>query len=89
MSATQSIRLAIRSEGRMVNAYIAQTEDMAGALHIGSISRALLDMRPALFEGFKSLMVDAMTALVETGTDAKVLSVHEQAAPEHEKAGHA
>lgn len=89
MSATQQIRLAIRQEGQFVNAYVAPFDSMQDALHIGSISLALLNMRPALFEGFKALMVDAMTALVETGTDAKVLGTFEQAAPEHEKAGHA
>lgn len=83
-----TMRLAIRQEGAMVNAYVAQTGDMAGALHVGSISTGLLNMRPALFEQFKALMTDAMTVLVEVGTGATVLGTHEQPAPEHEKAGH-
>lgn len=73
----------------MVNAYIAQTGNMAGALHIGCISVGLLKMQPALFEKFKALMTDAMTVLVEVGTGGTVLGTQEQPAPEHEKAGHA
>ena len=83
-----TIRLAIRHEGAVVNAYIAQAADMSGAQLIGSISAALLDMRPALFDEFKALMTEGMTALVQR-TGGTVLSMHEQAAPEHERAGHA
>lgn len=84
-----SMRLAIRQEGQMVNAYVATTTDLAKAIHIGSMSTALLNMRPELFEQFKALMTAGMTTLVEVGTGGTVLSYHEQAAPEHEKAGHA
>lgn len=73
----------------MVNAYVAKTEDMAGALHVGSISTGLLNMSPALFEQFKALMTDAMTVLIEVGAGGTVLSTHEEPAPQHEKAGHA
>ncbi len=87
--APMSMRLAIRQEGPMVNAYVATTTDMAKAIHIGSMSTGILNMRPELFEQFKALMTAGMTALVEVGSGGKVLGMFEQPAPEHEKAGHA
>jgi len=82
------LRLAIRQEGQMVNAYVAMTASMDGALHIGCISTGLLNMQPALFEQFKALMTAGMAAMVEAG-GCTVLGTFEQAAPEHERAGHA
>lgn len=73
----------------MVNAYVATEAGMQGAVLIGSMSTGILNMRPALFEQFKALMTEAMTALVEVGAGGTVLGMFEQAAPEHEKAGHA
>lgn len=85
---TGSLRLAIRTEGQMVNAYVATTQDMNGALLIGSVSLGLLNMDNALFYGFKQLMTDALHVMVRA-QGGKVLEVMEQPAPEHEKAGHA
>ena len=48
----------------MVNAYVATEAGMQGAVLIGSMSTGILNMRPALFEQFKALMTEAMTALV-------------------------
>ena len=73
----------------MVNAYVATAEGLEGATLIGSMSTGILNMRPALFEQFKALMTEAMTALVEVGAGGMALGTFEQAAPEHEKAGHA
>ena len=83
------IRLAIREEGQNVNAYLASMAGMDDAILIGSIRKALLRMRPELFEQFKALMTSAMTTLIEVGGAGKVLSYNEEPAPEHERAGHA
>ncbi len=85
----RQIRLAIRQEGKFVNAYMAQADSMAGAFLVGSMAVGLLNMRPELFDQFKALMTAAMAALVEAGAGGKVLGTFEEPAPEHERAGHA
>lgn len=57
----------------MVNAYVATEAGMQGAVLIGSMSTGILNMRPALFEQFKALMTEAMTALVEVGAGGTVI----------------
>ena len=84
-----TLRIAIRAEGQMVNAYFAMTGTMADAVLIGSINRALCEAKPALFDQFKELLKAAVTVLIEQIGGKKVLTVFEQEAPEHEKAGHA
>jgi len=86
---SRQLRLAIRQEGTMVNAYVASMGSMQNALHIGSISTGALNMRPELFKQFQELMTAAMVAIVEVGGGLSVESVHAQAAPVHEKASHA
>lgn len=85
----RKIRLAIREEGQFVNAYLAQSDNMAGAFLVGSIAVGLLKMEPELFEQFKALMTAAMKTLVEVGVGGKVLGTFEEPPPEHERAGHA
>ncbi|MEY5098604.1 MAG: hypothetical protein RJA36_1323 [Pseudomonadota bacterium] len=87
MNAPQ-IRLAFRKEGRYVNAYHASMHSMAGAVLMGSILVSLCERNPGIFEIFKALMKDAMSAMITNATGATVSCMTEQAAPEHEKAGH-
>jgi hypothetical protein len=83
------LRIAIRAEGQMINAYVAMANSMEGAIPIGSISRVLCDEDETLFDQFKALMTMAGTTLIEQLAGGKVLEVFERDAPEHEKAGSA
>lgn len=91
MSSTDQpkFRLAIRHEGAFVNAYYAQMSTMDGAVLIGSIRHNVCQADEATFTMFKALMTDAMRTAVEKSLGLKVVTTHEQDAPEHEKAGHA
>ena len=81
-----TLRIAIRAEGQMVNAYVAMTDE---DVLIASFHRALCEDCPELHERFKVLMTNAGTMLIESVGGKKVLAVFEQDAPEHEKAGSA
>ena len=48
------VRLAIRKEGPVVNAYVAEEETMAGAFIIGSLDIGLAE-RPAIWDRWKAL----------------------------------
>ena len=84
-----TLRIAIRAEGQMVNAYVAMTSSMADDVHIGSFHRRLLVTSPELFDQFKELLKAAGAVLIEQVGGKKICAVFEQDAPEHEKAGHA
>jgi len=84
-----AIRLAIRQEGNMVNAYVAKADTMEGAFVIGSIALGVVQARRDLFDRFQQTMTAALQVLVEANTGLKVEGFDVQAAPEHEKAGHA
>ena len=84
-----TLRIAIRAEGPSINAYFAMTGSMDEAVLIGSINRALCNQDRKLFEQFKALMTNCCQVLIEQIGGKKVLTVFEQDAPEHEKAGHA
>ena len=83
------LRIAIRADGQSINAYFAMTGTMAEAVLIGSINRALCDQDEKLFDQFKALMTTCCQVLIEQIGGKKVLTVFEQDASEHEKAGHA
>ena len=80
------LRIAIRAEGQMVNAYVAITDE---DVLIGSFHRRLLVTSPELFDQFKELLKAAGAVLIEQVGGKKICAVFEQDAPEHEKAGHA
>lgn len=82
------IRLAIRSEGNMVNAYIADANTMDDAQLIGAISRRVCGLDPAVFDAWKALMTRVLNDAIKDvfGREAEMI---ERPAPEHERAGHA
>lgn len=84
----EAFRLAIRQQGPMINAYIAQSDSMEGAKFIGSIQTGLCEMDRSLFDGFKHLMYEAAQALT-LHAFGQLPELVERPAPEHEKAGHA
>lgn len=84
------LRLAIRTEGTWVSAYLAHQDTMLGAEIIGSIRKEALDADKQLFESFRLLMQLTATVLIikRTGVvpqwpDSPVT------APEHERSGNA
>lgn len=85
---TIGVRLAIRREGKLVNAYLATAGSMDGAILMGSILRSIVARDDALWERWKAVMTDAMRNAVED-TFGQRPDVTERPAPPHEKAGEA
>jgi len=83
-------RLAIRSEGNMVSAYLAYSDSMADATLLGSIRRGLVKEHPALFDEWRLLMQSALGQVVEDALGVKPVWPREPVpAPEHERSGRA
>jgi hypothetical protein len=82
-------RLAIRAEGKWVNAYIAKWETMEDAKLLGSIARAACDADPTVFEAFKDLVRRALAAVGRDIGLGEVGFIGEQEAPAHERSGRA
>jgi hypothetical protein len=80
------LRLAIRIEGRHVNAYVANSGDMAGAIYLGSILTAVCHKNAELFERFTALMADALSHAVKE-IYGVTPTFEEEQPPEHERAG--
>lgn len=81
------VRLAIRREGRFINAYLAGTDSMADAELLGSILVAMVEAGEGYFERWKELMTAMFAAHVENvlGVEPEMI---EERAPEHERSGH-
>jgi hypothetical protein len=86
---TVPMRLAIRSEGNMLNAYIAETGTMDRAILVGSIVRRACDDQPEIFEAWKELMKLVMTETVRTVFGVTPENWREDPAPESERSGSA
>lgn len=84
-----AFRLAIRAEGRNVNAYFAKLDTMDGAVLLGTIARRLCDVDRKVFESFSGTMTLAMIAMAKDALGIDVTDLVVQDAPEGEKAGHA
>jgi hypothetical protein len=82
-------RIAIRAEGKFVNAYWTRSTTMQGAELIASIRKDICDTDRTTFSGFKMLMEVVAVILGERATGRKVESVEIHDAPEHERGGHA
>lgn len=78
------IRLALREEGNWWVAYVATTDNMAGAIEIGRMHLNALREVPDGVPRWKALMVDILAANL-TSVGATVLGWDEQKAPEHER----
>lgn len=84
-------KVAIRAEGQFVNAYVAPNAPSVASREpvlIASVRRTLCDASPEVFDAFKALGAASATA-VAMQVGLTVLGVKEEAAPEHERAGHA
>jgi hypothetical protein len=88
MSATP-LRIAIREEGGSVNAYLAPTASMQGAVLLSSLPVNVARL-PGVWAAWQVFWRTASAAIVcDVLPGAKVLDVQVSNAPEHEKAGHA
>jgi hypothetical protein len=88
MSSTP-LRIAIREEGGSVNAYLAPTGSMQGAVLVSSLPANVARL-PGVWPAWQEFWRTASAAIVrDVLPDAKVLDVQFTTAPEHEKAGHA
>ena len=83
------MRIAIRAEGRFVNAYIADLTTMDDAKLIASISRACCDADPEVFEAFKRAAELACAAIIKSVADVEAVDFDTRPAPERERAGDA
>lgn len=80
------VRLCIREEGSMVNAYLADNDSMKGAIHIGSIAVAAVIDNKERWETFKGLMSSFVSAVLEENLGSKPHMV-EREVSEREKPG--
>jgi hypothetical protein len=81
-------RIAIRAEGEFVNAYFASPTSMENAQLVASIRRAVCDADEAVFDAFKDLVRKVVSSLTKRVLGAEPIRMEEEAAPEHERAGH-
>lgn len=82
-------KIAVRSEGTMVNAYWTRFETMEGAELVASINREICDRNPEIGQAFLMLAQVMAHAMGESRLGKRVIGVEMTQAPEHEKAGRA
>lgn len=81
-------RLAFRAEGEFVNCYYAAPDTMANAMLLGSMRRPMLKKTPGVFQKWQALMQECLAAAcVDVLGEAPEFKT--EAAPEHERSGHA
>jgi hypothetical protein len=85
---TQIGRLALRHEGNMWNAYYAMIGTMDGAVPLGSIAIAVIEMNETRKRAFMDMMRDILADILEDKTGVRPTWGGPQGAPEHERAGH-
>ena len=73
----KSMRLVIRDEKGTINAYAAVLGSRKGELLLGSMRTSLAEMDPALFDQFKTLMIDALRVVIRKTTGGAVLAFYE------------
>lgn len=85
-----AMRLALREEGTMWNAYVARPDTMEGAFIIGSISMRAAVEHPEIKRGFMELMKQVVAVGVEDVTGQPPDAWHDpKPAPESERGGNA
>jgi hypothetical protein len=81
------VRLAIRHEGKFVNAYLARSDSMDDAMLLGSLLTTIA-MNEPIWLRWKALMSDVLASMVEDIFGQRP-DMPEQQAPEHERSGEA
>lgn len=82
-------RLAIRTEGNMVNCYYAKADTMEDAILLSSIHRKIFDADPTLVENWKTLMTASLDAMCKHLFGHAPRRYIEEEGPEHERPGNA
>jgi len=85
---TIGIRLALRREGALWNAYVANEGTMDRAFLIGSIALGAVTAHPEIKDGFMQLMKQVLAVAVEDVIGKPLAEWEEKPAPEHERSGH-
>ena len=80
-----AFRLAFRDEGDFWNCYFAGMETMDDAILIGSIRMSLIEIVPALHQGFLDMMRAVFDQLVQNITGARPAKWTPGPGPEHER----
>lgn len=80
------IRLAIRTEGEWLRAYLAYKDHMEGAKLLGSILKGACERDDSVWQAWKAVMTSVMSNAVEDVFGERP-DVTEQKAPEHERSG--
>lgn len=80
------VRLAIRREGKYVNAYLAQIGTMDDAVLLGSILHRLAQ-NADYFDAWKACMKHGFGIAIEEVTGGTIASFEERPGPEHERSG--
>lgn len=80
-------RVAIRGEGKMINAYWTRTGTMDGAELIASIAREVCESSSELWDAFQVLMQATSVELVKLRLNMSVSDIEVTPAAEHERAG--
>lgn len=82
-------RLAIRTEGRFVNAYLAMPDTMTDAILLCSVLRGACERDAAVFDAFKALARLILTEAFRQSLGVTPSRWDEEPAPEHERSGDA
>jgi hypothetical protein len=80
-------RLAIRHEGKMIKAYLAEPHTMDEAIFLASISKNLCDRDERIFLQWKECMKEVIRIISKEALGADVEGFDEHVAPEHERSG--
>lgn len=87
MSDTAPYRIAFRTEGDRINAYLATTDTMEGSVWLGALRHSVAEGSPATWEKFKAAMCQAISDASAETTGVRPIVFDEEPAPEHERAG--
>lgn len=82
-------RLAIRSEGEFVNAYMAEMGTMDSAVLLSSIRRTIIDNDRRAFDLWRDFLQAAFGDMLKGIAGAELEWGDPQPAPEHERSGRA
>jgi hypothetical protein len=81
------IRLALREEGTLWNAYLAESESMSGAVLLGSIKMSVVKASEIHKQAFKDLMTAVVADAIKEVIGLEPIFA-ERGAPESERSGH-
>lgn len=81
-------RLAFRHEGKMWNAYYMLPNSAESKIFLGSILMSRIEISEDRRNGFVALMREVVADTIEETVGVRPTWGGEEAAPEHERAGH-